>query len=479
MQSMPPASWGELLSGSNALRSVALAGGVGLHAVNVYVVTTILPTAVHEIGGLRYYAWNTTLFVMASIVGSVLSTKLIQVAGARGAYLIALAIFCLGTLGCAVAPSMPWMLASRSVQGVGGGFLLSICYALIRLIFEPRLWSRAMGLVSGMWGVATLCGPTIGGVFAQSGHWRWAFWSLFPAAGVLATIVCRQLAPKPAEIGETGEADEIAESAVASLPLRQLLLLVASVLVVSLASLSKEPIWSGAGVLLGLGLGVLMAKIDRHAQHRLLPSGAYSLAHPLGRIYAVMALLVVGMSTEIFVSYFLQTIHGKTPLAAGYLTAVMAAGWTAASLTSAGRTGDAARRMLRRGPVIVFGSLVGLAIATPRIGWLSGASEAIGTAGYAVLLGGVGFGIGLGWPHLLLRVLGSAKPGEETLASASITTVQLYTTAVAASLAGVVANSAGFSEPGGVVGAQSASIWLYGLFAFGPAVAALLVRKVK
>ena len=77
--------WGALLSGGNGVRSIALAGGVALHAVNVYVATTILPSVVKDIGGLDLYAWNTTLFVVASIIGSALSARLLQGAGPRGA----------------------------------------------------------------------------------------------------------------------------------------------------------------------------------------------------------------------------------------------------------------------------------------------------------------------------------------------------------------------------------------------------------
>ncbi len=64
-----PSSPFELVTGRNALRSFALAGGVALHAVNVYVVTTVMPSIVRDIGGLEYYAWSTTLFVIASILG--------------------------------------------------------------------------------------------------------------------------------------------------------------------------------------------------------------------------------------------------------------------------------------------------------------------------------------------------------------------------------------------------------------------------
>ena len=109
------ASWADLLHGANALRSIALAGGVALHAINVYIVTTILPSIIKDIGGLEYYAWNTTLFVVTSIVGSALSARLIQAWGPKAAYLLAVAVSA-GSVVCALAPSMPWMLAGRSIQ---------------------------------------------------------------------------------------------------------------------------------------------------------------------------------------------------------------------------------------------------------------------------------------------------------------------------------------------------------------------------
>ena len=86
------ASWADLLHGANALRSIALAGGVALHAINVYIATTILPSIIKDIGGLEYYAWNTTLFVVTSIVGSALSARLIQAWGPKAAYLLAVAV---------------------------------------------------------------------------------------------------------------------------------------------------------------------------------------------------------------------------------------------------------------------------------------------------------------------------------------------------------------------------------------------------
>ena len=154
--------WRDLLTGANAARSLVLAGGVGLHAVNIFIATTILPSVVADIGGLAFYAWNTTLFVVASIIGSAASAHALGRLAARGAYLLAVALFALGTLACAAAPTMPALLAARSVQGLGGGMLVALSYAMIRHLFPAALWPRAISLVSGMWGVAALTGPFVG-----------------------------------------------------------------------------------------------------------------------------------------------------------------------------------------------------------------------------------------------------------------------------------------------------------------------------
>ncbi|WP_179894945.1 hypothetical protein [Burkholderia sp. JKS000303] len=219
-------------------------------------------------------------------------------------------------------------------------------------------------------------------------------------------------------------------------------LLVLSVLAISAGGLSHGVPINVLGIVVGL----------------LLPSGAYPLATPLGAIYAVMSLLMAAMTTEIFVPYFLQIIHGMTPLVAG---------WTLASLYSAGHGDDGADRLIRLSPVVVLAALLVLVATIPLDAW-RGAVQ--GAVVYGIALAAVGFGIELSWPHLLARVFSAARPGEETLASSSITTVQLYATA----LAGVIANAAGLTNPGAVDGVRSAALAAFGTFAIAPACAVLL-----
>lgn len=460
------ASWGELLGRRHGWCAVALTGGVALHAINVHIVTTILPSVVRDIGGLDYYAWNVTLFVVTSIIGSTLTGKLLTRLGARGTYLLALAVFAAGAMLCAAAGGMGWMLAGRAVQGIGGGLLASLGYALIPLVFAQRLWSRAIALVSGMWGISTLLGPAVGGLFAADGHWRLAFFALLPLLLLQAALVLWQLGPRRVR----AQSDESQ-----AMPLGRILLLALSVLLVALAAQTDHSGSATAWVLGGALLGLWVARIDLRHRIRLLPRDGYRLSTVMGCAFACIALLVLASCVEIFVPYFLQTLHGYAPLAAGYATAAMAGGWSLGSLLGSGRNAATAARMIRLGPWLMLLGLLCLAILLPAV--LPAAARLV-EALIVLALAATGLGIGIGWPHLVARAMQAAAPGEENLASAAITTVQLYAMAMGAALAGLVANQAGLGLPGGVEGARQAAWVLFGCFALAPAVAVVLTRRL-
>lgn len=458
------ASWSELLWGRNGLRSIALAGGVALHAVNVYIVATILPSVVQDIGGLPYYAWNMTLFVVASILSSALSPKSLDAFGPRHSFLLAIVVFALGTALCAGAPSMGWMLVGRTFQGLGGGLLLGLSYSSVRIVFDERLWPKAMALLSSMWGVATLAGPAIGGIFAEAGLWRWAFWAVLPVAALLALLVQTQIAA----------GKRSSSGAAVKVPMAQIGVMVVSVLVVSVASLTHVVGWNALGLALGVLIGFGVPLLDKRGPVRLMPRGAYAIAG-LGSIYACVALLSVGITVEIFVPYFLQVLHGHSPLIAGYLSALMSAGWTLGAVTSSGRAPAAAARFMRAGPIVSCASLAALAVLIP----LPLPDYGSSAVWWVVLpLVGVGLGIGMCWPHLLTTVFRMSPAGQENMASSAIITVQLYAMALGATLGGMVTNAAGFIDPGGVPGTRTASLAMFVVFALAPGVAALLVGNV-
>lgn len=455
-------SWGELLLGKNAARSLALAGGIALYATNTYIATTILPSVVEEIGGLSLYAWSTTLYVVASILGSAVTSKLLQRAGPRKAYTVATLVFMVGVLICSLAPSMPVMLAGRSVQGLGGGILLALCYSMIQLVFEERLWPRAMALVSGMWGIATLVGPAVGGVFAELDAWRFAFGAMVPVSLAYIVLTSRVLPPR-------GTTTTVA----ARLPGPQLMLLAAAVLAVCAGSISSLPKWNLLGIVTCTVLVLLLIRQESKASIRLLPRDALKFRTPLCALYLTTCLLIIGMSSEIFMPFFLQHLHAQSPLIAGYIAALMAVGWTVSEILSSGWRGPRVKRAILAGPLFIMGGLVTLAITTPL------ASQGEWTLTLPISLGLflVGFGIGLGWPHLQTRILQVASEQDKDLAASSITTLQLFAMAMGAALAGVISNMAGINDPVGDTGIANAARWLFMLFTLAPILALVMALR--
>ncbi len=454
------ARWAALLSGRNAIYSLILAGGVMLHALNIYIVVTILPSVVGEIGGLAYYAWSTTLFVVASILAAALSSRVLERVGAGGAYAGATVLFLAGALICATAPAFPVLLAGRFVQGLGGGLLSALAYAVIRLVYPETLWSRAISLISAMWGVSTLVGPAVGGVFAELQMWRMAFWSVVPLAVVLGAAAIIML-PRTSR----GEAKP--------LPLAQLSLMTVSVVAVSMGGITANPVWNAAGLVVAVLFAALLARVERRASARLLPKGALDGAGKLVALYATIALLVIGMQTDIFIPYFLQVLHGLSPLIAGYLAALIAMGWTLGSILSAGRSGDTALRAIRIGPVLV---LVGLALLLGLLPVAGGFGWLLVPISAGLLL--VGLGIGVAWPHLVTSVFKETPAAEQGLAAGSITTVQLYATAFGAAAAGMVANLGGLSTPGGAAGAAGAAFLLFAAFLTAPLLGLIATQRL-
>lgn len=456
------AGWSKLFSGRNLAYSLVIFGGTIIHAVSVYITITILPSVVRDIGGLDYYAWSTTLFVVASIIGAAIAPRLLASWGPRGAYLVAAGTFALSTLVCAFAPSMPVLLAGRAIEGLGGGALYALSYSLIRIVFHERLWSRAIGAESAMWGVATLIGPTIGGVFAEFDIWRGAFWLLLTLITVFIVLAATVL-PRGRE----------AEAKAGGLPVAQLLVLTAATLTLSLSGVAQDVRWMAFGIMLAIGLLALLLFAENSAKNRILPRETLRRSSAIGVFYALFALLTIGTQPEIFAPFFLQNLHGQSPLVAGYMTALMAASWALSSMFSSGWTGAASRRAVVASPILMLVGLVMGAIFVP----LHSSGDWTMLLPVCLSLVVLGAGIGAGWPHLYTLLAKAAPTGEQDLAVSAIVTVQLFAVSLGAASAGLVANLAGLTNPGGIEGISNAALWLFAVFALAPMIAIVLARR--
>lgn len=451
-EAVPAGGWRELLGPKNLGASTVLAGGVALYATNEFLTISLLPSAVAEIGGQRLYAWVTTVYLVASVVAATTVSAVLTRFGPRKAYLTALSVFAIGSLLCAVAPTMELLLVGRTVQGAAGGLLAGLGYAVINSALPQSLWTKASALVSAMWGVGTLVGPAAGGFFAQFGSWRWAF-------GVLAVLTVAMVALVPFAL--PARADD-ADVAVIRIPVWSLLLLGSSALAVSIAGIPQNVAWTIALLVVGaLGVAAFIL-VDRRTSAAVLPPTAFRPG-PLKWIYVTLGLLMAATMADMYVPFFGQRLAHLTPLAAGFLGVSLAVGWTLSEIFSASATSQ--RTIVR---LVVFAPLLmalGLGLAAASM-----AEDAPGglIVVWVAALATTGVGVGVAWPHLSAWAMGCVDdPSEGPTAAAAINTIQLICGAFGAGLAGVVVNMTdhGDATPARAVFAVFAVLAVVGLVA--------------
>lgn len=434
-----------------------LAGGVLLYATNEFLTISLLPSAVADIGGQRFYAWVTTVYLVASVVAATTVHSVLMRLGPRLAYLVGLTVFGAGSLGCALAPSMQLLLAGRLVQGFAGGLLAGLGYAVINTALPNTLWTKASALVSAMWGVGTVVGPASGGLFAQYGSWRWAFGVL-----VILTVAMAVLVPIALPARGSGTA------ARPGIPVWSLALLGSAAMVVSVAGIPHDLRATAALLLLGVLLVAAFIVVDRRVRASVLPPSAFGPG-PLKWIYITLGVLMAATMVDMYVPLFGQRLAHMTPVVAGFFGAVLSVGWTAGEIASASLQN---RRIIRRtvavAPLVMaLGLLLGAVLVRSGMPiWL--------VVLWAVALLITGVGIGIAWPHLSAWAMSSVDdPAEGPAAAAAINTVQLICGAFGAGLAGVVVNLVNVANP-------SAATWLFLAFAVLAAVGALAsTRAVK
>lgn len=430
------APWSDLLRGGRALYTLLVILGVTLHALQILVMAIIMPTVVADIGGAAYYTWPAMLYTIGAIVGAASVGPLWATLGARRGYGVSAIAFLAGTVGCAVAPDMAWLIAARGVQGLAGGLVVGGGMAMVSGLFDAALRTRILALFQGMWMVAQLLGPVVGGVFAEIGWWRGSFWSMVPIIVGFGAIAWFKL-PDRLENASGRQSS-------AGFPVMRLAMLTGGVFCIAAAGPVENTALRLGLVAAAIGLIWLTFRRDRAAANRLYPSHAMSVTSPVG--LALWILFLVGMvqtSVSLFLPLLLQVVHGVTPLFVSFVSIVVSAGWTVGTFTVSGWSGAKERFALWGGPLFMLAGLAGLTVTAqmPLLAVLTCAAFVLG------------FGVGTHNVHLLARTMAAADKGEESITASALPSIRSLGTATGAALAGMLSSIAGLgaaTEPDAV-----------------------------
>ena len=368
----------------------ALALGMLLAALDQTIVSTALPTIVSDLGGLSHYSWVVTAYLLASTISQPIYGKLGDLYGRKRIFQTAIAIFLVGSALCGLSQNMLELTAFRGLQGLGAGGLMVTALAIIGDVVPPRERGRYQGYMGGVFAIASVIGPLIGGFLTQHASWRWVFYVNIPVGAVALTVIAIVLHDDPSE----RRAHRIDyEGGIA-------LAIGAGMLTLGLTWGGSQYPWGSWHVLTAFLIGIAgvlaFIAIERRAAEPLIPLRLFR--NGIFRTSTAMSFLVgiALFGTIIYVSLFLQVVHGTTPTEAGLKLLPLMGGVLITSI-GGGRT------ISRVGRYRAF-PIAGTALITVGMFLLSRMGVSTGYPVIALAMLVLGLGLGLVMPVLVLAV---------------------------------------------------------------------------
>jgi EmrB/QacA subfamily drug resistance transporter len=333
--------------------------GMFLSALDQTIVATALPRMAGELGGLEHLSWIVAGYLLTSTATTPIYGKLSDLYGRRVMLLAAITIFMTASVLCALARNMPEIIIARALQGIGGGGLLTMAQAIVADIIAPRERGRYQAYFSGIYAVASISGPVVGGLFVDHLSWRWVFWINIPL-GLGALALCRT-ALKHLPVNHLKRRIDYLGAALLVAAVSALLLLV-SWAGTQYAWTAPEPLALLAAALI---LVASFAVWERRTAEPIVPPRVF--ANPIVRqaLLASMVITFMQMGLSMMVPSFLQLVAGVSAGTSGLLLIPMTVGGVAGSFTA----GRVMRRTGRYKPAAIAGlsltagALVALAFA--------------------------------------------------------------------------------------------------------------------
>ena len=303
---------------------LALMVTTGLIAIDATILATAVPTIVKELGGFAQFPWLFSIYLLAQAVAVPIYSKLSDVIGRKPIILIGIGLFLLGSILCGFAWSMPALIAFRAVQGLGAGAVQPMGITIAGDIYTLAERAKTQGYLASVWGISSVVGPALGGIFSSLDIWRWIFFVNVPLCVLAAFLIIRNFHEK---IEKRAHKVDYLGSVLLTISLS---LLILAILEGGQAWAWNS--WQSFGAF-GLGALVLVAFIfaERRAAEPVLPLWVFSR-----RLLLTTSLLGFGTGAVLigltsYVPTYLEGSLGVLPIVAGASLAALTLGWPLAA----------------------------------------------------------------------------------------------------------------------------------------------------
>lgn len=306
---------------------VGLMAGMLLAALDQSIVNVALPQIVSDLGGLNQLSWVVTAYLLTSTAVTPLWGKISDLYGRRIIFQLAIGIFIVGSALCGIAQDLPQLIVFRAIQGIGGGGLMAIAFAIIGDIIPPRDRGRYQGYFGAVFGLSSVAGPLLGGWITDAINWRWIFYINLPVG--VAALIITSMALKIPVVRREHSVDYVGAS---------LIVAAVSSLLLYLNWAGERYGWQSAGpvalMALSIAFAVIFVLVEQRAKEPIIPMRLFrNSVFSIGTSFSFL----IGISmfgALVFMPLFFQAVKGMSPTMSGLATVPSVIGIVSTSIIS-------------------------------------------------------------------------------------------------------------------------------------------------
>ena len=416
------------------IRTIVIGVGVAmfLGALDQTIIAAALPAIASDLGGFDAISWVASIYLLTATAVTPLYGKFSDIRGRRAALTLGVVTFVIGSIACALAPSMGWLIAARALQGLGGGGLISLAQTIVADIVAPKERGRYQIYFASVFLLASLLGPTLGGLFTQHLHWTLIFWINLPL-GALAFFMSNSALKRLPRHDRPHELDVLGA----------LLLVAATVtLMLALHDGGINYAWTSARILglfsVSLALWLAFVWRIRTAEEPLIPLSV--LANDVVARGTVAASCGMGayIGLSIYLPVYFQSVRGLSTTESGFGLIPLMVG----TVVGATIAGQLMGRIVhyKRVPVIglFFAALGALSLAL----W----ADAMPLGMFAAVLAIISIGLGTVLPTTTVAIQNAVELHQLGTATGTMNFFRQLASAVTVAIFGALLNASGISE---------------------------------